>query len=179
MKNDNRREQVEQPMKKENSHKSGNTLWILLFTGMVCMFLVMGLLCYSFVGMKKELQKNSRTAEKKDIELSETISQMKQEIQKLNEKVLVQEQEIADYKKNAPVQGETAQNPQEEAAEENAMIVLRPARRFRLTSFSQGRLLTVLRSRAVKIHFLRHMRFQRETLCITESTENPIMKMKT
>ena len=86
------------------------------------MFLVMGLLCYSFVGMKKELQKNSRTAEKKDIELSETISQMKQEIQKLNEKVLVQEQEIADYKKNAPVQGETAQNPQEEAAEENAMI---------------------------------------------------------
>ena len=122
MKNDKRREQVEQPMKKENSHKSGSTLWILLFTGMVCMFLVMGLLCYSFVGMKKELQKNSRTAEKKDIELSETISQMKQEIQKLNEKVLVQEQEIADYKKNAPVQGETAQNPQEEAAEENAMI---------------------------------------------------------
>ena len=53
MKNDNRREQLGQPMKKENSQKSGNTLWILFFTGMVCLFLVMGLLCYSFVGMKK------------------------------------------------------------------------------------------------------------------------------
>ena len=64
MKNDNRRKQVEQLMKQENSHKSGNTLWVLLFIGMVCMFLVMGLLCYSFVGMKKELQKNRQAAEK-------------------------------------------------------------------------------------------------------------------
>ena len=86
MKNDNRREQLGQPMKKENSQKSGNTLWILFFTGMVCLFLVMGLLCYSFVGMKKELQKNSRAAQKKEAEISETISQMKQEIQSLNEK---------------------------------------------------------------------------------------------
>ena len=39
---------------------------------------------------------------------------MKQEIQSLNEKVLAQEQEIADYKKNAQVQGETAENPQKE-----------------------------------------------------------------
>mgnify|MGYP000650617305 CR=1 FL=1 len=53
MKNDNRREQLGQPMKKENSQKSGNTLWILFFTGMVCLFLVMGLLCYSFVGNEK------------------------------------------------------------------------------------------------------------------------------
>ena len=109
-------------MKKENSQKSGNTLWILFFTGMVCLFLVMGLLCYSFVGMKKELQKNSRAAQKKEAEISETISQMKQEIQSLNEKVLAQEQEIADYKKNAQVQGETAENPQKETTEENAMI---------------------------------------------------------
>ena len=58
-------------------------------------------------GNKKELQKNSRAAQKKEAEISETISQMKQEIQSLNEKVLAQEQEIADYKKNAQVQGET------------------------------------------------------------------------
>lgn len=119
MKNDNRRKQVEQLMKQENSHKSGNTLWVLLFIGMVCMFLVMGLLCYSFVGMKKELQKNRQAAEKTETEISETISQMKEEIQNLNEKVLAQEQEIADYKKNDRVQGEAVQNPQEE---ENAMI---------------------------------------------------------
>ena len=111
-------------MKKENSQKSGNTLWILFFTGLVCLFLVMGLLCYSFVGMKKELQKNSRAAQKKEDEISETISQMKQDIQSLNEKVLAQEQELADYKKNAQVQGETAKNPQKETTEEN------PARAF-------------------------------------------------
>ena len=122
MKNDNRREQLGQPMKKENSQKSGNTLWLLFFTGLVCLFLVMGLLCYSFVGMKKELQKNSRAAQKKENEISETISQMKQDIQSLNEKVLAQEQELADYKKNAQVQGETAENSQKETTEENAMI---------------------------------------------------------
>lgn len=138
MKNDNRRKQVEQLMKKENSHKSGNTLWVLLFIGMVCMFLVMGLLCYSFVGMKKELQKNRQAAEKTETEISETISQMKEEIQNLNEKVQAQEQEIADYKKNDRVQGEAVQNPQEEG---NAMIgpPARPA--LSVDQFSPGQII--------------------------------------
>ena len=70
MKNDNRREQLGQPMKKENSQKSGNTLWLLFFTGLVCLFLVMGLLCYSFVGMKKSCRRTAGQHKRKENEIS-------------------------------------------------------------------------------------------------------------
>ena len=93
-------------------------------------------------------------------------------------KILAQEQEIADYKKNAQVQGETAENPQKETTEENAMIgpPARPA--LSADQLQPGRSLTFLRSRAVKIPFFRNMRFWKETLYITGSTENLIMKTK-
>lgn len=129
-------------------------------------------------GNEKELQKNSRAAQKKEDEISETISQMKQDIQSLNEKVLAQEQELADYKKNAQVQGETAENPQKETTEENAMIgpPARPA--LSADQLQPGQIIDISQIQGSENTFFRNMRFWKETLYITGSTENLIMKTK-
>lgn len=114
-------------MKKADKRRTGKLLLWLLALGMLCVIVIMGLLCYLCMGMRREIRINQQTVAEEETIMSEKIKQLETEIKSLNEKVaeLKKQKYTVEINNQSAMEEDQSQSTEEisgDELEKNAVI---------------------------------------------------------